>query len=78
MNILLEGGNWQDGLWAGSFHITPLDWSCGRPRIIDVSAIYRHDERYDGLPPRWVAIIKATNVRKCREVMALLEAKERK
>jgi hypothetical protein len=79
MNVLLEGGNWQNGSYAGYFYITastPLFGYGGR--AYPESWWRGDDERYDWLPQRWVAIMRTTNKRKCDEVVALLEEKERK
>lgn len=79
MNVLLQGGNWQCGHYAGYLHTslsTPLFGMDGRAYP---AAWWRgDDERYDGLPQRLVAIMKAEDKRKCDKIAALLEKRERK
>ena len=79
MNVLFEGGNWPDGPYAGYFYTTASTILFGGGcRAYPESWWRGDDERYDGLPQRWVAIMKAINKRKCDEIVALFEEKERK
>lgn len=78
MNILLKGGNWQRGSYAGYLHISYDNWLFGMDGRAYPAAFWRgDDDKYDGLPQRWVAIMKTLNTRKCNKIAALLEEKER-
>jgi hypothetical protein len=77
MKTILKGGNWQCGPYAGYLHISLPNWLFGMDGRAYPASFWRgDDERYDGLPLRWVAIMKAENKRKCEEIVTLLEEKE--
>ena len=79
MNVLLEGGNRQNGSYAGHLYTSLPNWLLGMGGRAYPTAFWRgDDERYDGLPLRWVAIMEAESKRKCEEIAALLEEKEKR